>query len=141
MQRRIIVVAVARDRDGRYLLCKMPADRGVFPGQWGLPGGGIEDGERMEEALRREMREEVGLEIEDIRPLYFTDDVRAKTFPGGRRETLYMIYLLFECRVVEGEVRLNPEFEKHAWVTAGELPGYDLNEATIMTFRRLELLG
>ncbi|MDI5349372.1 NUDIX domain-containing protein, partial [Salmonella enterica subsp. enterica serovar Kentucky] len=41
-----------------YLLCKMADNRGVFPGQWALSGGGVEPGERIEEALRREVREE-----------------------------------------------------------------------------------
>ena len=36
--------------DGCYLLCKMADDRGVFPGQWALSGGGVEPGERIEEA-------------------------------------------------------------------------------------------
>ena len=39
---RLIVVPVIRDAQGRLLLCKMAGDRGVFPGQWGLPGGGVD---------------------------------------------------------------------------------------------------
>ena len=60
-QTRIIVVGLVRDQGGRLLLCKMKPDRGVFSGQWGLPGGGMESGEKMEEALRRELREELGI--------------------------------------------------------------------------------
>ena len=59
VRRRLIVVPIIGHSDGRYLLCKMPAHRGVFPGQWGLPGGGVEDDERIEDALRREVREDL----------------------------------------------------------------------------------
>ncbi|MGH9906048.1 MAG: NUDIX domain-containing protein [Pyrinomonadaceae bacterium] len=44
---RVVVVPLIQNGLGEYLICRMPKDRGVFPSQWGLPGGGIEDGERM----------------------------------------------------------------------------------------------
>ena len=141
MSQRIIVVALARNARGDYLICKMPPDRGVFPGQWGLPGGGLEDGERLEDALRREMKEEVGLEISHVYPLFFDEDVRDKTFPDGRREEVHMIYLLFECWARGDRVRLNAELEEHAWVSPSQLAKYDLNDATRDTFRKLGFLG
>lgn len=58
MRQRTIVCPLIQN-DGAYLLCKMADDRGVFPGQWALSGGGVESGERIEEALRREIREEL----------------------------------------------------------------------------------
>src|SRR2546421_3970331 len=54
--------ACVLDREGRVLLLKHAFRAGSG---WGLPGGFIEQGEQPEEALRRELREEVGLEIED----------------------------------------------------------------------------
>ncbi|VEB56789.1 Pyrimidine deoxynucleoside triphosphate (dYTP)pyrophospho hydrolase YfoO [Salmonella enterica subsp. enterica] len=57
MRQRTIVCPLIQN-DGCYLLCKMADNRGVFPGQWALSGGGVEPGERIEEALRREIREE-----------------------------------------------------------------------------------
>ena len=60
---RTIVVGLVWNRQGDLLFCRMSPDRGVFPGQWGFPGGGIEPGERMEPALRRELREELGDEL------------------------------------------------------------------------------
>lgn len=62
MRQRTIVCPLIQN-DGAYLLCKMADDRGVFPGQWALSGGGVEPGERIEEALRREIREELGEQL------------------------------------------------------------------------------
>jgi nucleoside triphosphatase len=85
---RLVVVPIIKDERHRLLLCKMPPDRGVFPGQWGLPGGGLEPGECIDEALAREVSEELGVSILEARPLFFKDRLHEKTFPdGGRRKT------------------------------------------------------
>jgi nucleoside triphosphatase len=134
---RLIVVGVVQNEQGEVLICKMPQDRGVFPGQWGLPGGGIEDGETIEAALRRELGEEVGLSVKDIQPLFFTDGLYTKTFPDGSQREIYMVFLLFSCRAASGDVRLNDEFEASAWVKPGAVKDFDLNIETRKTFRRL----
>lgn len=126
-----------KNKEGKYLICKMPGGRGVFPGQWALPGGAIEAEETMEAALRREVREEVGLEPSKIEPWYFRDDVRTKVKPGKEPVEVYMIYLMFKCGVADDAVKLNEEFEEFAWVSVGEAMEYDLNEPTKGTFERL----
>lgn len=138
--RRIIAVGVVRNDSGEYLICRMPGDRGVFPGQWGLPGGGIEDGEKMEAALRRELHEEVGLEVTDVESLFFTDGAHTKKHADGSTNDVYMIFLLFGCRALGHEVTLNAEFTEAAWVARKNLARYDLNAATRHTFGRLGLL-
>lgn len=45
LDRRLIVVPILRNKQGQLLMIKMAKDRGVFAGQWGLPGGGVEPGE------------------------------------------------------------------------------------------------
>ncbi len=140
MKHRVIVGAVIRSKKGEYLLCKMPKDRGVFPGQWALPGGGIDEGERMDRALIREVWEETGLKVIDSEPIYFFDDEREKLYKDGTREKQYLIYLNFLCMVENGEVRLNDEFEEYAWVKETRLDEYDLNEATKRTFKKTGLL-
>jgi len=137
---RVIAVGLVQDRQGRVLLCKMPPDRGVFPSQWGLPGGGLEPGERMEAALRRELREELGIEITSIRPLFFSDGQYHKTFPGGAQREIYMIFLIFACQLAGGEILLGPEFSEFAWVDPADLGGYDLNSATRETLLQAGLL-
>jgi len=137
---RLIVVGVVENEAGQYLLCKMPEGRGVFPGEWGLPGGGVEAGETLEAALRRELREETGLEVREIHPLFFTDGTYTKSFPDGEQRAIYMVFLLYRCLAEPGPVRLNPEFEAAAWVSSPELSRYALNRATVQTFSRLGVL-
>ncbi len=106
MRQRTIVCPLIQN-DGAYLLCKMADDRGVFPGQWALSGGGVEPGERIEEALRREIREELGeqLLLTEITPWTFSDDIRTKTYADGRKEEIYMIYLIFDCVSANRDVK------------------------------------
>ncbi|WP_318357164.1 nucleoside triphosphatase NudI [Enterobacter sp.] len=135
MRQRIIVCPVIQN-EGEYLLCKMAADRGVFPGQWALSGGGMEPGETMEEALRREIREELGeeLDITEVKPWTFRDDVRMKTYADGTTEEIYMIYLIFDCVSANRAITFNEEFQEVIWVSPEAMKGMDLNEATRFTF-------
>jgi nucleoside triphosphatase len=142
MQHRLIVVPIIRNSSGACLLIRMPPNRGAYPGQWGLPGGGVEPGERMLDALRRETREELGLELATCRPLLFKDAVRTKLLADGGRADVYMIFLVFMCDVVEpAEVRLNEEFDAWEWVELERLDGYDMNEATVDTLRQAGLMS
>ena len=135
MRQRVIVCPVIQN-NGEYLLCKMASDRGVFPGQWALSGGGMEPGETMETALRREIREELGeeLNITDVKPWAFRDDIRTKTYPDGTTEEIYMIYLIFDCISTNRNIMFNEEFQEVIWVPAEEMKSLDLNEATRITF-------
>lgn len=137
MNTRIIVCPIIRNQDNEYLICKMPENRGAFPGEWGLPGGGMEPGEHMTTALKREIGEELGgnLEIIEIKPWTFRDDIRKKIYPDNRSMDVYMIYLIFDCLVKTSAINLNEEFEAYAWVKPDKLVHYDLNEATRITFR------
>ena len=123
------------------LLCRMANDRGVFPGQWALAGGGVEPGERLDEALAREVKEELGATVTSARPLFFRDGLFTKTFAGGLRKDVYMVFLLYECRIAEEALVLNEEFSAYAWASPEELSGYDLNVATVETLTTLGLLA
>lgn len=86
---RIRVTGVVIDR-GRVLL--LDQDTGG-PRSWCLPGGTVEDGETLEEALVREMREETGAEVEVGRLLYLCDHAPAR-----------VLHITFEARLVGGRL-------------------------------------
>ncbi|WP_260629023.1 nucleoside triphosphatase NudI [Serratia liquefaciens] len=141
MRQRIIVCPII-ENNGEYLLCIMADDRGVFPGQWALSGGGMEPGETIEQALRREIREELGeaLQITQMTPWTFRDDVRTKTYPDGTQEPIYMLYLIFDCVSANRQITVNEEFQEVAWVRPDKLGELDLNEATRITFAQKGML-
>lgn len=92
------VVAVALvDADGRILLQQRPPGK-ALAGLWEFPGGKIEPGETPEEALIRELHEELGISVEQscLAPATF-----ASATLGGR----HLLLLLFVCRKWQGEPR------------------------------------
>lgn len=62
-----VAVGVLIDLEGRFLLTSRPEGK-VYAGYWEFPGGKLEAGESVEAALRRELDEELGVEIADVRP-------------------------------------------------------------------------
>ncbi len=88
---------------------------------WVVPGGHIELGERMEEALRREVKEETGLDIHDLQFLLYQEFVYDEAFWKRR----HFIFFDYACKTDMTEVRLNDEAQTYQWVRpekAFELP-------------------
>ena len=91
----LVVAAALVDADGRVLLQQRAPERDMA-GLWEFPGGKIEEGELPEEALIRELREELGIETEaaNLMPAAFA------SAPLGKR---HMLLLLYVCRKWAGE--------------------------------------
>ena len=134
---RIIVAGLIKNKTGELLFCKMPKDRGVFPGKWGFPGGGIEPDETLETGLRRELREEIGVEVSDIQRLFFKDGRHEKIGSDGSKSDVYMIFLVFTCVAESENLKLNDEFTDYKWVPEEEYATLDLNIETIDTLKQL----
>jgi nucleoside triphosphatase len=81
-------------------------------GKYVVPGGHIELGESLEEALRREVKEETNLEIEEIEFLCFQEFIYDDSF----WERSHFIFFDFACKMKSGEVRLNEEAEEYVWI-------------------------
>jgi nucleoside triphosphatase len=81
-----------------------------------MPGGHIELGERMEDALRREIREETGLEIRELAFLGFQEFVYDPAFWKKR----HFIFFDFVCRADGAAVTLNDEAQEYVWVPLEE---------------------
>ena len=87
-----------------------------FKDRYVVPGGHIEIGEEMEEALRREIREETGLEVCDIKLIGLQEAI----FPEFHVKSKHFIYIDYVCRALPGEVKLNEESEEYIWTTLPE---------------------
>ncbi len=111
-----IVRAIVPDPEGRILLLKRD-DTAHGLGGWCLPGGKIDLGQTMEEALARELAEETELRLAAAEFLMVQDSLPPG--PGG----MHCINIYFVCRA-EGETRLNRESSQLAWVGSGDLDRY-----------------
>ncbi|MBN2479728.1 MAG: nucleoside triphosphatase NudI [Parachlamydiales bacterium] len=142
MIQRLIVCPIIQNSENEILICKMPKDKGAYPGKWALPGGGVEPQEKMLDALKREIKEELGdeLKITKISPFEFRDAVALKHFADKTKKEIYMIFLIFDCLAENKSITLNDEFESYAWVKIDELKNYDLNEQTKITFQNKNFL-
>lgn len=76
-----------------------------------MPGGFLEKGEQPEEALRRELREEVGLEVGQLKLLVAQAFKRAK-----------QVEIVFSCQAIGDTDQLSFEIQEAAWFGAGEFP-------------------
>ena len=135
MEFKVAAIAVIRDGD-KVLLGRKSPGREPYPDTWRLIGGGMELGkETPEQALKREVLEETGLEIKDIEPIAWDTD----TVIRNGKETFY-IYLQFTCNSTGGDPKAMDDLKSVSWINISELGGIKLNKPTIKLFRRIGLL-
>ena len=117
------VVAVIVDEQERVLLTRRSIP--PFKNMWVMPGGKIDLGEPILTALKREVDEEVGLEIQVERLI----DVFEHVTPG--EDNCHYIILFYRCRPVHFEVQHNQdEVLEAAWVPRHDLPLYQMPDGT-----------
>jgi 8-oxo-dGTP diphosphatase len=118
MSHPILLVAAAAlvDPDNRVLITRRPPGR-PMAGLWEFPGGKVEPGETPESALRRELREELGIDVcpTCLSPL---------TFASHAYEAFHLLMPLYLCRQWDGTLRAHD-----AWVRASKLSRYPMPPA------------
>ena len=116
----IVVAAALIDGDGRVLVQQRPQDK-TMGGLWEFPGGKVELGETPEAALIRELREELGIDVEQacLAPACFASE------PLGGRHLLLLVYI---CRKWRGIPRAI-EAPAIRWMRPVELHGLEMPPA------------
>jgi 8-oxo-dGTP diphosphatase len=107
----LVVAAALADPEGRVLIAQRPAGK-QLAGLWEFPGGKLDPGERPEEALARELAEELGILIE-------TSDLAPLTFASHAYEAFHLLMPLYLCRRWRGEPRPR-EGQALAWKRPSE---------------------
>jgi 8-oxo-dGTP diphosphatase len=119
----VLVAAVALvDADGRVLISKRPLAK-QLGGLWEFPGGKVEQGERPETALIRELKEELAIDVAEscLAPL---------TFASHAYEDFHLLMPLYVCRRWNGQV-IGAEGQEIAWVNPKRLRDYPMPPADI----------
>ncbi len=128
----LLVAACALvDADGRVLLAQRPAGK-PMAGLWEFPGGKIEHGERPEETLIRELKEELAITVSEacLAPL---------TFASHSYPDFQLLMPLYVCRRWEGTVTAT-EGQQLAWVKPNRLREYDMPPADVPLISHLMTL-
>lgn len=119
----VLVVAVALvDVDGRVLIAKRPPGK-KMAGLWEFPGGKVDAGETPEQALIRELREELGIDTRQscLAPL---------TFASHAYDDMHLLMPLYACRVWQGDP-VPKEGQELAWVRPVKMKDYPMPPADI----------
>lgn len=114
-----LAVSAAIERDGKVLLVR----RARHPAKhiYTLPGGGVEVGETLIEAITREVREETTLEITPVGLAGHREAIMRDAQGVVER---HFVILCFACRWKSGEVKLNEELDDARWVLPSEVTGF-----------------
>lgn len=123
----IQVVAAVIEREGKLLITRRPEGRHLS-GLWEFPGGKPEPGETLQDALRREIKEELGVEVRPGEPIETVD----WEYPDKRVSLVF-----FRCSI-RGEPR-PLEGQEMAWVTRDDLARYEFPPADAALIERLSL--
>ena len=133
MSAKVILVAACAliDADGRVLIAERPPGR-TMAGLWEFPGGKVEDGERPEETLIRELEEELGITVNEacLAPL---------TFASHSYADFHLVMPLYVCRRWDGLVRAQ-EGQDLAWVRPNRLKDYPMPPADVPLIAHLTTL-
>ena len=122
---------------GRAVLIR----RGTEPllGEWSIPGGTLEIGETLEEAVRRELLEETGLEVRVLELIELFDRIYREPGPASANDKgprFHYVIADYLCELVSGEPRAGSDVTDIALAREEELPPFRLTEKATSVLRK-----
>ncbi len=123
---------------GRVLLVRR--GREPLKGEWSIPGGMLELGEKLEDGVRRELLEETGLEVEPQGLIATFDRISHERLPDGTegepRVQYHYVIVDYVCRLVGGTLVPESDVMDARWVTREEMSQYHLTEMATAVIQR-----
>ena len=131
MKTMLVVAAALINEDDEVLLAQRPAGKRLA-GKWEFPGGKVEENESPEEALIRELHEELGIKVlpHDLEPYWFLSHDYTKEFD------FHLLMPVYLCRAWQGSPQPN-EHESIIWELPREMHRLDMIEADAELITRL----
>ncbi len=109
-------------KEGKLLIVKRSESKELFPGDYEMPGGKLEFGEDAKEALKREIMEELGVDVSVFEPFH------CFTYFSNDRKTQYVEIVFFaELADIEENIKLNDHTDMK-WVVKEDLASYKMSD-------------
>lgn len=107
----------------KVLLIRWGNNKGSWSGKWTVPGGKIEYGEKIEDAVKREAKEETGLDVEIVKLINIDEAIM-----GQEKHYIFLNYL---CKIISGEARSGSDAVDIKWFTKKELDTIEMNHPSV----------
>lgn len=134
MNRRIIVSTLIKCKD-KYLFIKQNKEGGAYQDCLHIVGGGLEENETLEEAIKREVMEEVHIELNEVIPFDFDSDILM--YKGKMTQ---LIFLRFTSEIQEFTGYPDSDAKEIIWLSKEEILNYKHNEPSMRFFKKLGLI-
>jgi len=131
----IVGIGAVIVKDNKVLLIKRAGDPGR--GLWSIPGGLVELGEKIKDAVRREVKEETGL---DVRVGEIADVTEIITRDEEGKVKYHFVIVDFFAEVLRGELKPSSDALEAKWVEFKDLRKYRLTETVERLFKKLRFL-
>ncbi len=115
----VAITALIKNKSGdKFLIIKRNKNEIAYPSKWAYPGGKIEREESVMDALKREVLEEVGLDIENYK-------IFLKDYTFIRPDNHNVVGFCFLVKAKDDNVKLSDDFEDYRWISLEELDNFD----------------
>lgn len=134
MKSRIVAGVIIRKGD-KYLFGRKKKDIGPYPNTWMLIGGGVRlETETIDEGIRREIKEEANIEIENLDKLNFDEDFE----PDKNKQMTHYVYLVYTVDYKSGKPIPGDDITELKWISKKDFKKYTFCRPTIKLFKQLE---